>query len=157
MADEAQTAPTLYEWAGGMESFDRLTEAFYKRVRADELVGPLFAHMPDDHPHHVAMWLAEVFGGPEAYTDELGGYPRMVSKHLGLAISEPQRARWAQLIGLAADDAGLPADPEFRSAFAAYIEWGTRIALANSQPGADPPREAPVPRWGWGVAPPYGG
>ncbi len=154
MADEVQTTPTLYEWAGGMESFERLTEAFYKRVRADEVVGPLFANMPDDHPHHVAMWLAEVFGGPKAYTEELGGYPRMLSKHLGLAISERQRARWALLIGLAADDAGLPSDPEFRSAFAAYIEWGTRIALANSRPGADPPREAPVPRWGWGVAPP---
>jgi hemoglobin len=157
MADEVEATPTLYEWAGGMESFERLTEAFYRRVRADEVVGPLFANMPDDHPHHVAMWLAEVFGGPKAYTEELGGYPRMLSKHLGLAISERQRTRWAQLIGLAADDAGLPSDPEFRSAFAAYIEWGTRIALANSQPGADPPREAPVPRWGWGVAPPYTG
>jgi hemoglobin len=157
MADEVEATPTLYEWAGGMESFERLTEAFYRRVRADEVVGPLFANMPDDHPHHVAMWLAEVFGGPKAYTEELGGYPRMLSKHVGLAISERQRTRWAQLIGLAADDAGLPSDPEFRSAFAAYIEWGTRIALANSQPGADPPREAPVPRWGWGVAPPYTG
>jgi hemoglobin len=67
------------------------------------------------------------------------------------------RARWAQLIGIAADDAGLPSDPEFRSGFVAYIEWGTRLALTNSQPGADPPREAPVPRWGWGVAPPYEG
>jgi|SRR5689334_5496755 len=157
MADEAKTTPTLYEWAGGMESFERLTEAFYERVRADEVVGPLFANMPDDHPHHVAMWLAEVFGGPPAYTEELGGYPRMLSKHIGLAISERQRARWAQLICLAADDAGLPSDPEFRSAFAAYIEWATRIALASSQPGADAPREAPVPRWGWGVAPPYEG
>jgi hemoglobin len=157
MSEDGDTTPTLYDWAGGMDSFERLTEAFYKRVRADELVGPLFANMPDDHPHHVAMWLAEVFGGPTAYTEELGGYPRMVSKHLGLGISERQRARWAQLIGLAADDAGLPSDPEFRSAFAAYIEWGTRIALANSEPGADPPREAPVPRWGWGVAPPYTG
>jgi hemoglobin len=27
--------------------------------------------------------------------------------------------------------------------------------VSNSQPGADPPRQAPVPRWGWGVAPPY--
>ena len=49
------------------------------------------------------------------------------------------------------------ADPEFRSAFAAYIEWGTRIALANSQPGATPPPQAPVPRWGWGEAPPFTG
>ena len=151
----SDTPPTLYEWAGGMDAFERLTEAFYKRVREDELLAPLFAHMPDDHPHNVATWLAEVFGGPPAYTEGHGGYPHMLSKHIGLGIGEEQRARWAQLIGLAADDAGLPSDPEFRSAFVAYIEWGTRIARANSQPGATPPPEAPVPRWGWGVAPPY--
>ena len=147
--------PTLYEWAGGMKAFERLTEAFYERVRQDELLGDLFANMPDEHPRHVAIWFAEVFGGPDAYTEEHGGYRHMVSKHLGLAISEQQRARWVQLIGLAADDVGLPSDPEFRSAFMAYVEWGTRLALANSQPGAEPPREAPVPRWGWGEAPPY--
>jgi hemoglobin len=147
--------PTLYEWAGGMPAFERLTAAFYERVRRDELLQALFANMPDDHPRHVAVWLAEVFGGPSVYTDELGGYTHMVSKHLGLAISERQRARWVQLIGVAADDAGLPSDPEFRSAFMAYVEWGTRLALANSQPDADPPPSAPVPRWGWGEAPPY--
>jgi len=27
--------------------------------------------------------------------------------------------------------------------------------VVNSQPGATPPPEAPVPRWGWGEAPPY--
>jgi hemoglobin len=151
------TPPTLYEWAGGMVAFERLTAAFYTRVREDELLAPLFAHMPGDHPHNVATWLAEVFGGPPAYTEEHGGYPHMLSKHIGLQIREEQRARWAQLISLAADDAGLPSDPEFRSAFVAYIEWGTRIALSNSQPGTTPPPKAPVPRWGWGVAPPYEG
>jgi hypothetical protein len=34
---------------------------------------------------------------------------------------------------------GPPDDPEFRAAFAGYIEWGTRLAFANSQPGATPP------------------
>jgi hemoglobin len=155
MEVEGDRVPSLFEWAGGTLAFERLTKAFYDRVRKDELLQKLFANMPDDHPRHVAMWLAEVFGGPSAYTDELGGYPRMVSKHLGLAINERQRARWVQLIGLAADDAELPSDPEFRSAFMAYVEWGTRLALANSQPGADPARQAPVPRWGWGEAPPY--
>ena len=58
------------------------------------------------------------------------------------------------LLAETADEAGLPSDPEFRSAFVAYIEWGSRIGLANSQPGAAPPPEAPVPRWGWGEAPP---
>ena len=39
----------------------------------------------------------------------------MLSKHLGLGITEEQRARWVQLVTPAADDAGLPSDPEFRS------------------------------------------
>jgi hemoglobin len=151
------STPTVFEWAGGSAAFERLTEAFYKRVRADDLLAPVFAHMPADHPHHVALWLAEVFGGPADYTEHHGGYPHMLSKHRGLAITEEQRFRWVTLIALAADDAGLPADPEFRSAFLAYVEWGTRLALANSQPGAHPPPEAPVPRWGWGEAPPYPG
>jgi hemoglobin len=111
--------------------------------------------MDPEHPQHVAAWLAEVFGGPARYTDELGGYPHMLGKHRGLAISESQRRRWVSLICDAADDADLPRDPEFRSAFVAYVEWGTRLALHNSQPGAQPPPVAPVPRWGWGEAPPY--
>jgi hemoglobin len=149
--------PTLYEWAGGQDALERLTEAFYSRVREDELLAPLFAHMDQHHPHYVALWLGEVFGGPDAYTRERGGYPGMLSKHRSLALREEQRFRWAQLMLLSAGDVGLPDDPEFRSAFAAYIEWGTRLALANSQPGAGPPPRAPVPRWGWGEAPPYEG
>jgi hemoglobin len=147
--------PTLYEWAGGQSAFERLTEVFYEKVRQDELLEPVFRGMPPDHPKHVAAWLAEVFGGPTRYTDEHGGYPYMMAKHRGRALTEHMRRRWVDLICDAADDAGMPADPEFRSAFVAYIEWGTRLAVANSQPGAEPPPQAPVPRWGWGEAPPY--
>jgi hemoglobin len=38
-----------------------------------------------------------------------------------------------------------------------YLEWGTRLAKANSQPDATPFTQAPVPHWGWGIAPPYQG
>jgi hemoglobin len=155
-ASLSEYTPTVYEWAGGAEAFDRLTDVFYRNhVHDDEILGPVFANMPADHPHHVALWLAEVFSGPPKYSEHHGGYAHMVAKHIGLALTERQRARWVQLIALAADDAELPADPEFRSAFMAYIEWGTRLALHNSQPGADPPRQAPMPHWGWGEAPPY--
>jgi hemoglobin len=147
--------PTLYQWAGGAEAFERLTERFYQKVLADDVVGPLFAHMDADHPRYVAMWLAEVFGGPARYSTERGGYAHMLSHHLGRAITEPQRRRWINLLADAADEVGLPDDPEFRAAFMGYLEWGTRLARANSQPGATPPAEAPVPHWGWGVAPPY--
>lgn len=149
------TEPTLYEWAGGSAAFERLTAAFYRKVRADALLAPLFAGMPEDHPHHVAMWLAEVFRGPEAYSTDLGGYPRMVRHHLDRNIRPAQRTRWVALLSEAADEVELPDDPEFRSAFVAYLEWGSRIALANSQAGATAPPRAPVPHWGWGEAPPY--
>jgi hemoglobin len=149
------TTPSLYEWAGGTDAFVRLTDAFYQRVVVDDLLAPLFTRMDPEHARHVATWLAEVFGGPATYTEEHGGYPHMLGKHLGMAITEPQRRRWVNLMMDAADAAGLPDDPEFRAAFIGYIEWGTRLAKENSRPGARPATKAPVPHWGWGVAPPY--
>ena len=144
--------PTLYEWAGGAQALERLTARFYEKVLADPLLEPLFAAMPPDHPHHVAMWLGEVFRGPEAYSQEFGGYSRMVRHHLDRRIRPDQRTRWVALLAEAADEVGLPDDPEFRSAFMAYLEWGSRIALANSQPGAAPPPSAPC-RTGAGARP----
>lgn len=101
--------------------------------------------------------MSEVFGGPHSYTRERGGYAHMLNHRLGKAITAPQRRRWVNLLLDAADAVGLPGDPEFRAAFLGYIEWGTRLAMRNSQPGAKPARTAPVPQWGWGVAPPYRG
>jgi hemoglobin len=79
----------------------------------------------------------------------------MLAHHRDLAITPEQRHRFASLMSLAADDADLPGDPEFRAALVGYLEWGTRLAMANSQVGATVVESAPVPRWGWGVAPPY--
>ncbi len=150
-----QGPPTLYDWAGGEEALTALTEEFYRQVLKDDLLEPLFRGMSPDHPRRVAHWLGEVFGGPRTYSEERGGYRTMLGMHLGKAITERQRRRWVSLLLDAADDVGLPADPEFRAAFTGYLEWGTRIALANSQPDARPFTNAPVPHWGWGVAPPF--
>ncbi|MGH9278140.1 MAG: group II truncated hemoglobin [Acidimicrobiales bacterium] len=148
--------PTLYEWAGGRDAFDRMINAFYDRVENDDLLSPFFpGGVHEEHRRHVAAWWCEVFGGPPAYTEQLGGYERMVSKHRGLGITGERRFRFASLMSRAADDAGMPDDPEFRSALVAYLEWGTRLALGNSQADADVVEHAPVPRWGWGEAPPY--
>jgi hemoglobin len=148
--------PTLYDWAGGRAAFDRLINAFYDRVEADALLSPFFpGGVHQEHRRNVATWWCEVFGGPSAYTDQVGGYERMLHKHLELGITEEQRFRFASLMSHAADDAGLPDDPEFRSALVGYLEWGTRLALGNSQRGAEVVAHAPVPRWGWGEAPPY--
>jgi hemoglobin len=148
--------PTLYEWAGGNDAFRRMIDAFYDRVERDELLSGFFpGGVHEEHRRHVAAWWTEVFGGPAVYTEQLGGYERMMNKHRDLSITDEQRLRFATLMSVAADDAGLPRDPEFRSALVAYLEWGTRIALGNSKPGASVAEHAPVPRWGWGEAPPY--
>jgi hemoglobin len=155
MTDETDSTPTLYAWAGGSEAFSRLINAFYDRVEHDDLLSPLFpGGVSRDHREHVVLWWVEVMGGPADYTP-IGGYARMLNHHLGLNITPEQRFRFASLMSRAADDAGLPADPEFRAAFVGYLEWGTRLAVANSADGAEVVTEAPVPRWGWGVAPPY--
>ena len=147
-----EVPPTLYEWAGGGAVLEILSTTFYKKVLADPLLFPVFQHMPPDHPKHVAAFIGEVLGGPATYSAERGGHPVMISHHLGRALNEEKRSRWMALLLQSADEVGLPDDPEFRSAFVAYIEWGSRLAVINSQPGADGPEPtAPMPKWGWGV------
>jgi hemoglobin len=148
--------PTLYEWVRGRPAIARLIDAFYDRVEGDDLLSPLFpGGVSAEHREHVTTWWSEVLGGPADYTERLGGYPAMLAHHRDLGITSEQRFRFASLMSLAADDADLPGDPEFRAAFVSYLEWGTRLAMHNSQPGADIVQQAPVPLWGWGVAPPY--
>ena len=152
---ETPSIPTIFEHAGGSDAFARWLNTFYDHVERDDLLAPLFGGtVGREHREHVAEWWAEVMGGPAIYTEERGGYPHMLAKHRGLAITPEQRLRFVTLLSAAADEAGLPADPEFRAAIMGYAEWGTRLAMANSAPDAEPIPRAPVPRWGWGVAPP---
>lgn len=144
--------PTLYEWAGEAQTFERLFTAFYEKVLNDELLGEVFKTMSPDHVQHVAHFVAEVFGGPPSYTTQDGGtHALMIGKHIGKRLTEQQRQRWMQLLLQTADEIGLKSDPEFRSAFVGYIEWGTRLAVLNSQLNDNPIGETePMPKWGWG-------
>jgi hemoglobin len=151
-----QPTPTLYEWMGGAPALEKLLGAFYDRVELDPLLGPVFANMSKQHVAHVSAFIGEVFGGPKAYSEQHGGHPNMVRKHLGRALDEKKRRRWVDLLLDTANEQGVPDDPEFRSAFVAYLEWGTRLAVINSQPGAVADENQPMPKWGWGeVKGPY--
>ena len=148
--------PTLFDWLGGAPALERLMKTFYARVPADPILAPVFAHMSPEHVAHVAAFVAEVFGGPKKYSGELGGHANMIQHHVGRSLSETQRKRWLTLLLECADELDVPSDPEFRSAFVAYLEWGTRLAVINSQPGAEVSGNQPMPAWGWGeVKGPY--
>ena len=144
--------PTLYEWVGGSEVIAALIARFYQKVPADPVLEPLFRDMDPAHFEHVAKFIAEVLGGPTEYSSQLGGHAAMIRHHLGKGITEQQRQHWVGLLLETADEMNLPADPEFRSALVAYLEWGSRLAVINSALPADAPvEEAPMPAWGWGV------
>ena len=152
MADD----PTIYEWAGGRDAFARWLNAFYDLVEDEpELVVLFGGAVSEEHREHVTDWWCEVMGGPAVYTEARGGYEHMLAKHRGLSITPELRLHFVTLLSHAADLAGLPDDPEFRAALMGYAEWGSRLAVHNSQPDAEVAAHAPVPRWGWGVAPPY--
>jgi hemoglobin len=145
--------PTLYEWAGGNDAFEKLTEAFYDKVLKDDLLAPVFKNMSGDHSKHVAHFIGEVFGGPELYTkNDQGSHANMVAHHVGKMLDEPKRKRWMQLLLETADEIGLADDPEFRSALVGYLEWGSRLAVINSTTNTNPINESePMPKWDWGA------
>lgn len=144
--------PTLYEWAGGMQAFEKLFDKFYDKVLADDVLEPVFKHMSPQHRLHVAHFVAEVLGGPQIYSQSEGSHFEMIKRHLQKYLTEKHRKRWMDLLLETADQLSLPDDPEFRSAFLAYLEWGTRIAILNSNADmTEESPEVPMPNWGWGV------
>lgn len=145
--------PTLYEWVGGNEVLEKLTKAFYEKVLRDDLIGPVFKNMSTEHSRHVAHFVGEVFGGPPLYTtNDNGSHARMVAHHVGKMLDEEKRKRWLNLLLETADEVGLADDPEFRSAFVGYLEWGSRLAILNSKTTANPINASePMPKWNWGA------
>lgn len=140
----------LYQAVGGIDALRRLADTFYEGVLADPALAPVFADFTRTHVEHVAVWLAEVFGGPVRFTAELGGHQSLLRSHLGLAITEEQRSRWMELMA-AAVEKELPADELLRRRVLEYFDWGTRIArdVSASPAGTDLGDPGPTPRWGW--------
>jgi hemoglobin len=153
---KTKSVPTLYEWIGGETALEALASEFYNRVRKDDILAPVFSGMSSEHPGHVAAFIGEVFGGPKTYAEADGGHAGMIRRHMHRNLTETQRRRWVSLLLDTYENLGLPNDPEFMSALAGYLEWGSRLAVLNSQPGVSLPQPGPMPKWGWGeVGGPY--
>jgi hemoglobin len=148
---DANPVPSLFQWMGGEARIDALFAEFYRRVPADPLLGPVFAAMHGQHAERVAKFVGQVLGGPPSYTQDGGSHAQMIHRHMDRHLTPAQRSRWMALLLQTADELGVPDDPEFRAALVGYLEWGSRLAVMNSAPGATPPDPAvPMPLWGWG-------
>jgi hemoglobin len=145
------TRPTLFQFAGGEPAFLALAAAHHERCLADAELNHPFSH-PDQHPQHVerlAAYWAEVMGGPPAYSQSCGKQSSVLRMHAGNGDITDLGERFLRCFDLAADDAGLPPDEEFRAALHAYMRWAVDDVLSYSDEDAVVAPGVAMPRWGW--------
>jgi hemoglobin len=143
--------PSLYDHAGGEPALLALATAHHARCLADPELSHPFSH-PDGQPDHVrrlAVYWGEVLGGPPTYTQEYGDQSSVLQLHAGNGDMTDLGRRFVECFVAAADDAGLPADDEFRAQLRAYMTWAVADVLEWSDEGAVVPGGRPMPHWSW--------
>lgn len=142
---------TIYQRAGGETGLRKLVSTFYASIFEDPILRPVFGHPLDTHVDHVTAFLGEVFGGPKRYTIDFGGFHSIIAVHRGHKITEIQRRRFVELFMKAVEQVGIGADESLRAAIGSCIEFGSEIAMVNSNATSDaelhPQRE--MPNWHW--------
>ena len=143
--------PSIFELAGGEQAFLSLARAHHARCLADPELNHPFSH-PGQHPQHVerlAAYWAEVLGGPPRFSESMGDQSAVLRMHAGNGDLGDLGRRFLACFVAAADDAGLPGDPELRDALRAYMTWAVDDVLAYSPEDSDVPTHAAMPHWSW--------
>ncbi len=94
----------------GDEGLTNLVAAFYRRVRTDDVIGPLYP--PDDWEEaekRLRDFLIYRFGGSDRYIQERG-HPRLRGRHMPFSIGLAERDRWLDLMGQAMQETKVPED-----------------------------------------------
>jgi hemoglobin len=142
--------PSIFEFAGGEAAFLALAAATHERCLQDPELNHPFSHgVNPAHLEHLAAYWAEVFGGPARYSESLGGHSGMLEIHAREGTGDDFGPRFVACFMQAADDAGLPADPDFRAQLRAYMEWVTEEVVSYAPADAQVAPNLPIPRWGW--------
>ncbi len=88
----------------------RMVAAFYRRVRTDNLIGPMY---PDNDlagaEERLAEFLLFRLGASTRYL-ETRGHPKLRMRHITFRIGIAERDRWLELMTSAMEESGVPAD-----------------------------------------------
>lgn len=109
----------------GGEGLDAMVAGFYRRVREDDLIGPMY---PDDDwagsEERLRLFLRFRLLGEQQYMLKRG-HPRLRMRHMPFEIGEAERDRWLQLMGAAMDEAQVrgPARDGLDAFFAQVAEF----------------------------------
>jgi hemoglobin len=100
---------TLHDAVGGLPFFEALVDRFYDGVERDEVLRPMY---PDDlapSRRHLALFLAQYWGGPSTYSDERG-HPRLRMRHAPFAVDAVARDHWLEHMRAALAELAPPAE-----------------------------------------------
>ncbi len=122
---------TLYDRVGGQEWFDALVARFYEGVESDPVLRPLYPKDMAGSRTHLAMFLAQYFGGPRRY-DALRGHPRLRMRHAGFVVGAAEHDAWLAHMTSAVGAGGLEDSDE-----AEVLRYFASAAamLRNDEPG----------------------
>jgi hemoglobin len=118
-AADRTDARTVFQAAGGAETFDRVVERFYQGVAADPVLRPMY---PDDlveSRRRLSLFLQQYFGGPATYSAERG-HPRLRMRHFPFAIGQSERDAWLRHMRAAIEAERL--SPELQSVLLDYFD-----------------------------------
>ena len=91
----------------GEAGFQRLVAAFYRRVRTDDLLGPMYPEQDfAGAEQRLREFLIQRFGGPQSYSEKRG-HPRLRIRHAPFPIDQTARDRWVSLMEAALAEADL--------------------------------------------------
>ena len=129
----AAIVDSLYDVIGGMETCQRLAAAFYGRVDSDERLRSMVPPDLGEAIAHLALFLAQRFGGPGTYS-ERRGHPRLRMRHHTFRIGVSERDAWIGHMLAAMDEVGI-IEPA-RSLMGRYFEdSATFLINAHDRPG----------------------
>tara|TARA_Y100000994_G_scaffold176800_1_gene145904 strand:+ start:1514 stop:1876 length:363 start_codon:yes stop_codon:yes gene_type:complete len=82
----------------GEEGIKELVSAFYRRVKSDDILGPLYPKNDwEGAEQRLADFLVYRCGGSDKYIKERG-HPRLRMRHIPFTIGEKERDRWISLM-----------------------------------------------------------
>lgn len=124
----------VHDAVGGLPAFVALVDAFYDRVAADELLRPMYPEDLEPGKHHLALFLAQYWGGGEVYGRERG-HPRLRRRHAPFPVTPDAALRWAEHMTVAVRAQGWPAEAEAH--LLAYVARATPTLINQLPPEVD--------------------
>jgi hemoglobin len=143
---ETDIVATLYDRVGGEPFFAALVERFYAGVENDPVLRPLYPARLERSKRHLALFLAQYFGGPPVYHAERG-HPRLRMRHVRFAIGRAERDAW--LAHMHAAVAAAEVAEEDRATLLSYFDMAA-TSLVNRFPGG--PERTPNQELGFHLA-----